>query len=75
MGEGEEARSFLEGVNIGAITLFEVSNIGARTFIEVEKVGARPFLACEIKGLVVFFNHQIPQNLAWVSGNFSTVPK
>ena len=59
---------------MGTNTFFQVSNMGAKTFFEVEKVGARTFLACEIRGLVVFFNRQFPQNQAWVPGKFWMVP-
>ena len=40
-----------------------------------KKWGQELFLACEIGGLVVFFDHKIPQNPAWVPGKFWTVPK
>ena len=46
---------------------------GPGLFLRLKKWGQELFLASEIGGLVVFFECKIPQNLAWVPGNFWTV--
>ena len=74
MGEGEGARSFFEGLDMGAI--FLKSQIwGLGLFLRLNKWGQEIFLACEIGGLVFFiFDSKIPENPAWVSGKLWTFP-
>ena len=62
-------------IQIGGLTLFcKSEKWGLGLFLRLKKWGQELFWTGEIGGLVVFFNHENHENLAWVPGKFWTVP-